>query len=86
MKRITNAELEAFIEGVSGRFISIGGKAALAILNELKERRAADLTSTGREWLVDLRGRVNANYDGTHADRQKDHLAILDRLIEGEKP
>lgn len=91
-ERLTDKQLDAFIEGVSGGFISIGGDAALAALQEIKDRRARDLTpdevealSLARErisWLLNSSA-ASEYYSESYEDRHRHALSILDRLIAG---
>jgi hypothetical protein len=64
-KRCTDEQLDAFIEGVTGRFISIGGKAALELLTEIKDRRSRDLTADEVEALKTAQAIVQHALDET---------------------
>jgi tellurite resistance protein len=46
---------------------------------------AERLSDDEREALGDLHARIIANYDGTIESRQRAHVAVLDRLLQGGK-
>lgn len=80
--RLANSHLDRIERHARNRpYIVPSAEDVTDMVEEIQERRAADLSETDLDVLHDIRSRINANYDSTLDYINDVQLALLDRLL-----